>query len=112
MADASAPSHDCTLVPPQVMPQQESSPEEAPKAAREASLPIKFGIDMLAGQSEASGYASGASLPIKFGIEMHAGYLLADQKPLVIPQLLPLVRPHQRWRRGHTRGGAKSLYYS
>ena len=33
--------------PPQVMPSQEASLEEAPEAAREASLPIKFGVDML-----------------------------------------------------------------
>ena len=34
-------------VPPQLMPQQEASPEEAPGAAQEASQPIKFDVDML-----------------------------------------------------------------
>ena len=41
------PPHACPPAPPQVMPHREAAPEEASETAREASLTIKFGVDML-----------------------------------------------------------------
>ena len=55
-------------------PQRSASPEEAPETAREASPPINFGVD-----------------------------LLANQKPLLTPQMLPMAMPPAR---DITRGGA------